>query len=76
MPISRPRGIGAHDAAGGGHRDLRRPAAAEARHARLEGGLGQLDLRTDAGIVFIDGEAAAGPGDAVILRQRRTLGQA
>ena len=28
------------------------------------------------GIVLIDGEAAAGPGDAVILLQRRALGQA
>ena len=76
MPISRPRGLARTTP----------PAATTAICAAQQlpklgtlnsiGGLGELDLRADPGIVLIDGEAAAGPGDAVILLQRRALGQA
>src|SRR5258706_1596354 len=71
-----PARIAAKDAAGGDYRHLRRPAAAESRHLGIEGGLGEFDLGADARVVVVDRQAAAGPGNAVILFECCTLRQA
>ena len=57
----------------GRHPDLRRPATAEARHARLEGGPRELDLHADRGLVPVHGERGAGPRDPVVVTQARSV---